>query len=73
MATILKLALDALPVREREELKLFLEGIPSQYDGPYGFTSQNVMVRGNRVNIGDADKVFTRAKVHQALKEPAHA
>ena len=71
MATILKRALDALPVRERVELKRFLEGKPSRYDGPYGFTSHNIMVRGNDVDIGgdDDDKVFARAKVLQALQE----
>lgn len=55
MATGTKLvdALARLPAEEVRELRGYLAGRLSRYDGPYGFTSRNVMVRGGMVNIRD--------------------
>ena len=60
-------ALETLSIQEVGELERHLNGKRTTYDGAYGFTSRNIMVRGSQVNILGMDNPVTLKQLRQAL------
>ena len=64
-------ALAQVPSEEKTELRRYLAGKHTSYNDPYGFTSQNIMVRGLLATIKGLDNPVPLSRLRKTLGKEA--